>query len=187
MEWSEQVRNLVEAPNEAHEAISWIYTTFGELHMRLSEAGDLDTAHLVSAAYNQAKAIYDQGLVYAQAFATGRALISELDFQRLEAFKELNALLRAIREVNEAHPHLRLYAEQIRENERATVLDSDDYLDDAVSVAEDSLRVRIFTTFSRHGLGGKYRAGQTLDMLLGKRGIDEQQLAALRAFIDTVS
>lgn len=186
-EWALQVQALAEAPNQADEAIAQIHTSFGELHIWYSQNGDLDTANLILAAYNHALAIYNQGKVYAQTFAVGQVVIDELTAQRNDAVFELSILLDAIKRGNEAHPALADYVAAIREDERQAVFDSEAYLDDAAAIAQDSIRVRIYTTFSRYGLGGKWKVQHLLTHLLGERQMDNEQLTALRTFLDTLS
>jgi hypothetical protein len=186
-EWSFQVQTLAEAPNQADEAISQIHTSFGELHLWYSQNGDLDTANLIHAAYNHALMIYNQSKVYAQTFAMGRVVVGELKQQRDELALELSMLLDAIKRGNESHPALIAFAADIREETRVDLLESETFMDEAVDWATDSLYVRVITTFSRYGLGGKWRAQILVDHLLGKKRMDDEQLTALRAFLDTLS
>lgn len=188
-EWAIQIDTLLNAPDQAYQAMSQIHTTFGELHMRLSEAGELDTAELVIGAYNHATMIYQQGQIYEQALTLGKGVVTDLTQQRDDTMRELSGLMEAIQRGSEAHPALMDYAETIRAEEREAVLDSEDYLEDATDLAKSSLRIRIFTTFRRNGIGGggQHLVSLMLTHLMGERQMDHEQLTALRAFLDTLS
>lgn len=177
-EWAMQIQTLIDAPNQAHDAMSLIHTTFGELHMQLCEAGDFDKAELVIGSYNHALAIYNQGKTYEQAFSLGNVVVTELKDQRDASMRELSGLMDAIQRGSESHPALKWYATSIRSEEREAVLDSDDVW----MMADESLVEDIYTCLT-HTYGLPFTVAKTLlNMIQGAQPMTEQQSDAFAAF-----
>lgn len=184
--WAAQVEALTVSPSAAYEAIMAIHQSFGELHMRYSEGGDLDTAQLIHTAYNQAMTIYNQNQQYQQALGQGGEALRLTVQQRDEAMTELSEILRALKTGDDTHPQLAGFASDVAVKTRDLLLEDEDFLEQAELDSFSQMERQVRSTLRRYGLS-TYQSQRLLEYLSGMFQMDQEQLNALTKFLDTLS
>lgn len=184
--WAAQVEALASTPGAAYDAILAIHNSFGELHMRYSEGGDLDTAQLIRTAYDHAMEIYTQNQQYQQALGQGGEALRLTVSQRDEAMSELSEILRALKTGDDTHPQLAGFASDVAVKTRDLLLEDEDFLEQAEIDSFSTMERQVRSTLHRYGLS-QWQSQRLLEYLCGMFQMDAEQLNAFSAFLDTLS